>query len=312
MVDAEGRIVLVNREIERLFGYSREELLGKPVDLLVPDKFRDVHPPYRQEFVAEPKVRRMGAGRDLFGRRKDGSQVALEIGLTPVVTEEGVFILSAIVDISARLEAEAARRTLVEELRQAQKLEAVGTLAGGIAHDFRNILNGIIGYAELVQGDLASRPGTGTLTEDLRELLTFAHRGRDLVERILTFSRQGAPQRQPLALQHQVPDVVRLLRATLPSSIEINVQLDETTPSILGDATAIHRVLMNLGTNAAHAMPLRGTLDIELLPFYLRDSEARANPDMREGPYALLKVRDTGTGIDPSVVDRVFDPFFTT
>lgn len=312
MIDAEGRIVLVNREIERLFGYSREELLGKPVDLLVPEQFRSVHPHFRQGFVAEPKVRRMGAGRDLFGRRKDGSQVALEIGLTPVVTEEGVFILSAIVDITARREAEAARRTLEEELRQAQKLEAVGTLAGGIAHDFRNILNGIIGYGELLHVELAKRPDTSGMVQDVRELLTFAHRGRDLVERILTFSRRGAPKRQPLALQQQVPEVIRLLRATLPSSIDIQVELNETTPTILGDATSVHQVLMNLSTNAAHAMPQRGTLKIALEPFYVRDSIARANPDMREGPYAMLSVRDSGSGIDPAVIERVFDPFFTT
>jgi hypothetical protein len=312
MIDSDGRIVLVNREIERLFGYSREELLGRPVDLLVPTEFSHLHPRYRKGFVAEPKVRRMGAGRDLFGQRKDGSKVAVEIGLTPVVTSEGVFILSAIVDISARIEAETSRRKLEEELRQSQKLEAVGTLAGGIAHDFRNILNGIIGYAELIHGEVGRRPDTAALTQDIRELLSFAHRGRDLVERILTFSRRGAPQRQPLSLQNQVPEVVRLLRATLPSSIDIQVKMDETTPSILADATSVHQVLMNLGTNAAHAMPLRGTLQIELEPFYVRDSIARANPDMREGPYALLRVRDTGTGIDPSVVDRVFDPFFTT
>ncbi len=312
MIDAEGRIVLVNREIERLFGYSREEILGKPVDMLVPEQFRQAHPRFRQGFIAEPRVRRMGAGRDLFGRRKDGSQVALEIGLTPVVTEEGVFILSAIVDITARIEAELARRTLEEELRQAQKLEAVGTLAGGIAHDFRNILNGIIGYAELVHGQLEKRPDTAALTQDVRELLTFASRGRDLVERILTFSRRGTPQRQPLALQQQVPEIVRLLRATLPSSIDIQLQLSDSTPTILGDATSVHQVLMNLGTNAAHAMPQRGTLSIALEPFYVRDSVARANPDLREGHYALLTVRDSGCGIDPAVMERVFDPFFTT
>jgi CheY-like chemotaxis protein len=164
----------------------------------------------------------------------------------------------------------------------------------------------------MVHVELGKRPDTAAVIQDVRELLTFAHRGRDLVERILTFSRRGSPKRLPLALQQQVPEVVRLLRATLPSTIDIQVKLDESTPTILGDTTSVHQVLMNLGTNAAHAMPQRGTLKIALEPFYVRDSIARANPDLREGPYALLVVQDTGSGIDPSVVERVFDPFFTT
>ena len=150
MTDAQGTIVLVNREIERLFGYVREELLGKPVDLLVPKAFRGGHAAQRGGFHADPRVRAMGAGRDLYGTRKDGTEIPLEIGLTPMVTEEGMFVLASVVDISARRAAEEERARLEAELRQAQKIEALGTLAGGIAHDFNNILFGIVGYAELV------------------------------------------------------------------------------------------------------------------------------------------------------------------
>ena len=308
MCDAAGHLVLVNREVERLFGYSREELLGKPVELLVPARFHTHHSRDRSDFLANPKVRAMGAGRELHGRRKDGTEVPLEVGLTPVVTPEGLFILASLVDITARVEAERSRRELEEQLRQSQKLEAVGTLAGGIAHDFRNILNGIIGYAELLANPLAGRPEAG----DLAQLQAFAERGRQLVERILAFSRRSDGSQQPLRLGEQVAEATSLLRATLPSSVEIRTLVQPDAPPVMADPTAVHQVLMNLCTNAAHAMPEGGILSINVEPFTVRDSMARANPDLREGPYALITVRDTGTGIDPGVVSRVFDPFVTT
>ncbi|MBL8977045.1 MAG: PAS domain S-box protein [Gemmatimonadetes bacterium] len=308
MADAEGQIVLVNREIERLFGYVREELLGKPVELLVPERFHGGHPRDRREFTARPKVRAMGGGRELFGRRKDGSEVPLEVGLTPVITDEGMFVLASVVDISARVAAERSRRELEEQLRQSQKLEALGTLASGIAHDFRNILNGIIGYAELMAKPLVGRQEGA----DLMQLLSYAERGRQLVDRILTFSRQSDQVRQPVRLTQQVEEVLGLLRPSISSAVDIRVELDPDAPPVLADPTAVHQVLMNLCTNAAQAMPSGGQLTISVEPLYVRDSLARANPDLREGPYALLTVRDTGFGIDPAVIGRVFDPFFTT
>ena len=308
MIDMAGRIVLVNREVERLFGYPREELLGQPVELLVPEAARGEHPGFRAGFYHHPQVRSMGAGRELFGLRKDGTTVPVEIGLTPVVTPEGMFVLSSIVDISARKAAEEERRELEEQLRESQKLEALGTLAGGIAHDFNNILGAIIGYAELVRGELASEDSRA----DLAELLLFAERGRQLVQQILVFSRREVRELKPLSLATPVDQTVKLLRATLPASVHIDAALDPTLPRVLADSTSVHQVLMNLATNAAHAMPGGGHLDIRLEPFYVRDSIARANPDLREGPYVRLTVRDTGRGIDPAVRQRVFEPFFTT
>src|SRR5690348_12887119 len=168
MVDGQGRIVLVNREVERLFGYSREELLGQSIDFLVPHRFRGNHPVFRDAFYRDPRVRSMGAGRELFGLRQDGTEVPVEIGLHPIETEEGTFVLSSIVDISARKQADGERRALEEQLRQAQKLEAVGTLAGGVAHDFNNILGAIIGYAELAREALAEPEQA---SKDMDELL---------------------------------------------------------------------------------------------------------------------------------------------
>jgi len=309
MTDGQGNVVLVNREVELLFGYSREELLGRPVEMVIPNRYRPGHTGFRSGFMADPKVRAMGAGRDLYGLRKDGSEVPIEIGLTPVATEEGMFVLASIVDITARRKAEEERRHLEEELRQSQKLEAVGTLAGGIAHDFNNILFAITGYAELIaKGTRAPE----AVTEDLAELMKAARRGKDLVERILVFSRRQPSERHPLELGPMVVEAAKLLRATLPPSIDLKVNVHPKAPRVLGDATSVHQVLMNLGTNAAHAMPGGGALEITVEPQYLRDHAVRAHPGLHEGWYAVLVVRDHGTGIDPAVRGRIFEPFFTT
>ena len=308
MVDAEGRIILVNREVERLFGYDREELLGRPVESLVPERFRRGHPTFRAGFHDSPKARAMGAGRELFGLRKDGSEVPIEIGLNPIETDEGLFVLSSIVDISTRVIANRERAQLEDQLRQSQKMEAVGTLAGGIAHDFNNILGGILGYAELALGHATDPAQQG----DLREIIQAATRGRDLVSAILRFSRHQEAVRRPTDLAQVVGDTLRLLRPTLPATIDLHTDLRLTPARSLADATAVSQVVMNLANNASHAMRSGGRMEIVVDAFYGRDSWVKTHPGMREGPYVLLEVRDSGTGMPPEVRSRAFEPFFTT
>jgi PAS domain S-box-containing protein len=308
MIDKDGMIVLVNREVERLFGYPREELLGQSIEMLVPERFRQRHPGFRRVFFQDPQTRAMGVGRELFGLRQDGSEVPVEIGLNPIETEEGVFVLSSIVDISARMQAEQEQARLEEQLRQSQKMEALGRLAGGIAHDFNNILGAIVGYAELVREETKS----AEVVADVDEVLRAAARGKDLVERILRFSRRQDVVPRPMDLGQVVREVTRLLRATLPASIDIRLGLNPTTPRVMADATSVHQVLMNLATNASHAMESGGVLDIDLQPFQVRDSFARANPGLREGQHVLLSVRDTGHGMDEATKARAFEPFFST
>jgi len=308
MIDGDGTIVLVNREVERLFGYSREELLGRSIEILVPERFRQRHPSFRAVFFEDPQTRAMGVGRELFGLRQDGSEVPVEIGLNPIETEAGIFVLSSIVDISARKQAEQEQARLEEQLRQSQKMEALGRLAGGIAHDFNNILGAIVGYAELVREETKSPE----VVADVDEVLRAASRGKDLVERILRFSRRQDVVPRPMDLGQVVREVTRLLRATLPASIDIRLGLNPTTPRVMADATSVHQVLMNLATNASHAMDSGGVLDIDLQPFHVRDSFARANPGVREGQHVLLTVRDTGHGMDEATKARAFEPFFST
>ena len=301
MTDEGGTILLVNREVERLFGYARDELIGKPVEMLVPERYRAVHPVHRARFYTDPRSRPMGIGRELFGLRKSGGEVPIEIGLNPIHTDEGTYVLSSIVDITERRRDE-------EQRRQSQKLEAIGTLAGGIAHDFNNILLSIIGHTELAQ-----RPAVNVQQKaDLDQVLKAAERGRQLVQRILTFSRQGEVKRSPLRLERPVRELLQLLRASLPTTIEMRQILDPDTPEVLSDDTQIHQVLMNLATNAAHAMPEGGVLEVRLGRFQANEAFAAVHPDLGPGPYARLSVRDTGTGMPPEVAERVFEPFFTT
>jgi PAS domain S-box-containing protein len=308
MVDPEGRIVLVNREIERMFGYAREELFGQKIEALVPARFHPQHPTDRAHFFSSPSSRAMGAGRELFGLRKDGTEIPVEIGLNPIETDEGLFVLSSIVDIGARKAAEQERRELEGQLRQSQKMEAVGTLAGGIAHDFNNILGAIMGYGELLERATTEPQARA----DVRGILDAAERGKQLVQHILAFSRRQDLTRKPLAVGPMAAEALKLLRPTLPRSVELKLTVHPEAPRILADATAVHQVLMNLATNAAYAMPDGGTIDVMVDPFYVRDSVARARPDLHEGTYAVLCVRDSGQGMDQATQERAFEPFFTT
>ena len=309
MVDRDGRIVLVNREILRLFGYAREELLGQSVDLLVPARYRARHPTFRAAFHDAPQTRAMGSGRDLYGLRKDGSEVPIEIGLNPIETPDGLYVLSSVVDISARQRAERERHDLEEQLRQAQKMESLGRLAGGVAHDFNNLLGAIIGFAELVQEAVANQP---QVRDDIASLLKSAQRGKEVVERILLFSRRNTVQLRPLDLARVVLDAEKLLRVSLPAGVDIRVHLPGPPCPVHADANSLHQVIMNLATNAAQAMPQGGRIDLALDALEAGDSAARTRAGLREMPYARLTLRDTGIGMDADTLSRAFEPFFTT
>ncbi|MBA2293425.1 MAG: response regulator [Gemmatimonadales bacterium] len=203
-----------------------------------------------------------------------------------------------------------AARDHAEQRRQSQKMEAMGRLAGGIAHDFNNILGMIVGFTELARSSARDRaPG---MVSDLDEVLRAAERGKDLVERILRFSRPGQVVPEAIHLDTVVTDAVRLLRATIPASIDIRLRNEGYLPPVVGNATGVHHLLMNLANNAVHAMPEGGVLEVALEPFVADDAFVSAHPEIQEGSFVLLSIRDDGHGMDATTRQRAIDPFFTT
>ncbi len=234
--------------------------------------------------------------------------------LARALTILGLVVLVSAVAIAwvavQRRRAEVLLRLQEEKLRQSQKMEAIGTLAGGIAHDFNNILTGILGYTELTLMDLSPDSAHRGDLENIRQA---GNRARDLVRQILTYSRRIEQPRRPVELAVIVAEVGKLLRATVPTTIYISMKLDDACPRILADATQIHQVLMNLGTNAYHATRSRGgTITIAVAPYVLESAVDLDGVHLAAGRYAELVVADDGEGMPPEVLQRIFEPYYTT
>jgi len=218
------------------------------------------------------------------------------------------FVGSAI-DVSAQKQAQLDKEQLEGQLRQSQKMEAIGTLAGGIAHDFNNILGAILGYGELAHQHCAEG---SPLRRYLDNVMHATGRAKALVDRILGFSRSGLGERVPVNVQSVIEETLELLQASLPSGIRVESRLAADNAAVIGDATHLHQVAMNLFTNALQAMENGGVLRVVLERVALGQSLSLTRGTLAPGPYARLIVSDTGTGIPSAVLERVFDPFFTT
>jgi PAS domain S-box-containing protein len=313
MVNQEGKIVLVNSQTEKLFGYHRDELIRQSVDILVPNKFRDAHPDYRAGFFAHPQARPMGAGRDLYGLRKDGTEFPVEIGLNPIETDEGTWVLSAIVDITERKRAEEERKRLEVQMQHTQKLESLGVLAGGIAHDFNNLLVSILGNAGLALMELAPESPARPTVQNIHAA---ALRTAELTKQLLAYSGKGRFLIQPLNLSLLVEEMAHLLKISISKKTVFRTRLAGILPAIEADAVQIQQVVMNLIINASEALGgnigdivvSTGVIDADRA--YLSDTFL--DEHLPEGRYVYLEVTDTGSGMDKETRSRIFDPFFTT
>jgi len=218
-------------------------------------------------------------------------------------------LAGTLVDISARLQSDERNEQLQAQLRQAQKLEALGTLAGGIAHDFNNILGAIIAYTQIAQLD---NPDNVELQGQLGEIMVASARATNLVQQILSFGRRQRQERKACSLSPVFRDVITLLRSTLPATIEIREDVAPNLPEVMADPLQMHQVLMNLCTNASHAMRGRGELRLDLSRYRLATDAVSPHVELRPGSYLRVSITDNGEGMEEQVLSRIFEPFFTT
>src|SRR6266536_1597445 len=321
-VDADGRIALVNAQTERLFGYERDELVGRPVEILVPNELRDAHHGHRARYVADPRPRPMSAEMQLAARRRDGSTFPAEISLSAIDTDEGILITAAVRDVTERLEiqaererlrAQAERGRLEHELQQSRRLESLGQLAGGVAHDFNNLLGVISNYASFAGEEIAKEPQARwqPVRDDIEQVQKAADRAAGLTRQLLAFARQEVIQPRVLNLNDMVTSVEQLLLRTLGEHVELIIDLSDDLGPVLADAGQIEQVLVNLAVNARDAMRGGGKLTIQTANACI-DEAAADQAALAPGNYVTVKVSDTGTGIPKEIIDRVFEPFFTT
>jgi len=222
---------------------------------------------------------------------------------------EPVSMVGTIRDITSRKQAEEKLQKVESRLRQSEKMDAIGQLAGGIAHDFNNVLGGIIGYTDMSLG--YAEPDS-ILEKNLQKVLMAADRAKRLVQQILTFSRHSSPHKSVVNILPIVREVLDLLRASIPSSVIIESNLSTVTRAVQADPTQIHQALLNLTTNAVHAMNRRGTLSIALYPLCLDNAEFGQSREIAPGDYTVVEITDTGCGMDEATLSKAFEPFFTT
>ncbi len=303
--DSKGAIFYANQRAAFLLGYSQAQLLGKHI--------WDIDTIITRQMYAE-QWQQMGDGQPIYWEsmqiRKDGSRFPVEVHSRQIMHKNKRLVCGFVLDISKRKAAEERFEKIQAAFHQSQKMEAIGTLAGGIAHDFNNILGAIIGYAELVRMRDAANVST---VQAMDQILLAGKRAKELVMQILLFSRKSQKENIPLKIESLVKEVIKLLRATLPANIEIQTSFSAPSGVVMADPAQIHQILMNLCTNAFHAMQEdSGLLCIGLEEVCLDDGAIPLLPDLEPGPYICLKVSDTGSGIPADIMDQIFDPFFTT
>lgn len=287
LVDERGTIVMVNTSALHQFGYEREELLGKSVEMLIPGPSRSDHRQHRAGFTKAPEARSMGGGRELFGLRKDGNEFPVEIGLTPIQTAKGMGVVASILDVTER-------KRLETRLRQAERLAELGTLASGMAHEIGTPMNVILGRAEY----LLHRTADEGMKKGLATIVTQVERITKVMNQLLTFARRRPSERRAVDLGEIVDDSLEMFEERIVHSrITVEKTIESSLPPVLADRDQLIQVLINLVMNSLHAMPEGGRLGLSV------DREYR---------HVRLGVSDTGHGMPEEIRSKIFAPFFTT
>jgi PAS domain S-box-containing protein len=301
LIDTGGIIQSVNPSVERLFGYTPEQLVGQNVKLLMPAPWREEHDGYLARYQATGEARIIGIGRQVEGRRRDGSTFPLDLAVSEVRHGSEVFFLGTLHDLTERVRLEA-------EFRQSQKMEAIGRLAGGVAHDFNTLLGTIRGYSEMLLGLLDD----ATLRSPVEQIHRAALRGAQLTRQLLLFSRRQEVQAQAVDMSELLADVEVMLDRLIGEDIRLTCRVDPHLGPVWGNPGELHQVFLNLVLNACDAMPTGGALFLSLRNLPASEEIAVEGGRLPPGSYVLLEVTDSGAGMDDEVRKRVFEPFFTT
>jgi PAS domain S-box-containing protein len=300
-IDAQHRITVFNPAAATLFKCPQAQALGQPLTQFVPAA--------RRALCCGDSTRHVQLG-EMNGLTTQGESVPLDISLSFEQHPGGDIITLFARDLSASQEMEAHRAALESQLRESQKMQAIGTMAGGIAHDFNNIISAILGNVVLARQDVSANTAVAA---SLGEIDKAGRRARDLVRQILTFSRNEPPRQVPLQLAEVVHETVRLIKVSLPPRVELQVDIDASTPAVMADATQVEQVLLNLCTNAIHAIGQEaGQIRIELAHSTRLQAKTEERRGGLRGQHVRLGVSDTGCGMSEATQERVFEPFFTT
>jgi PAS domain S-box-containing protein len=329
-VGPDGLIALVNSQAEALFGYLRNQLIGRPVELLVPEAALTLNAPHPTSAFRDPASRPTEAWMALAGRRADGSEFPAEVSLSSIETEEGLMVCAAIRDVTERvaaqhernrLEAQLERDRLERQLHQSQRLESLGQLAGGVAHDFNNLLAAILNYVSFVTEEIENEievrpPGESVrlheVLSDVSQIGAAAERAARLTHQLLAFGRREVITPRVIDVNAIVSEVDDLLRRTIGEHVELITRCAPDLEHVRGDRGQMEQVLLNLAVNARDAMPAGGTLIIETDNFTVDADDASRDPRLIPGPHVRLRVADNGTGMDHATIERAFEPFFST
>lgn len=303
MTGGDGTIVQINRTAETMFGYSRDEIVGAPVEILIPTEFHSRHVGMRQRYVATPLPRKMAPSRlNLKARRKDGTAFPADINLSPIRVGDTISVVASIRDISDKVAVE-------QQLLHAQKMEAIGEMTGGLAHDFNNLLAVIITNLEMITG---RDPDDAVTRRMIARAVEASERSGQLVQRLLAFSRKQALNPEVVDLNALIRRVRELIVKPLGAEIEIGLAIREDLWLCQADAAQVEAAIVNLAINARDAMPDGGTLTIESDNVVLDRNSPMIGTTANPGEYVMLAVTDTGTGMAADVLARCIEPFFTT
>ncbi len=304
MVDSAGVISFANAPAATVFGYSHSELIGCNIETLIPERFRDRHPGHRKGFFSQPSNRAMGAGRDLFGRRKDGSEFPVEVGLNPIRTAQGLFVLASVIDITARKQAELEHQLQNMELARVGRVTLMGELAASLAHEVNNPIGAIVTNANAGQRLIASgKIETEELKDLLADIVADGHRARGVIQGIRNMVRKGKARRALIQIRDTIRELLRIVHAdAIEREIEVTAEVDSDTGQVWGDPVQLLQVLLNLTINSFEAMIA--------LPSNARRLAIHAGRDGNGD--ILVSMRDSGPGFPAGIVEQLFEPFFST